>query len=144
MELCSIVSANSSDFKVKFGVDLIVVPLQSTKPLIFYIDSINHNKPYIVISKRYIVSFAFKANGSNKSYQICVDKFKRPYSLFLGCFIVLLSGFRLSARLIVFIANIVKFNAKFIQVVFKVTVVKVAKLVMLNKQTFIIFNYLED
>ena len=124
--------------------DLVIVPLQSTKPLILYADGIDYSKPYIVVGKRYIVSFTFKANRGNRTYQIRIDKLKWPYSLFLKGSIILLSGFRLSIGFIVFIANIIKLNAKFIQIVFKVTIVKVAELVMLNKQTFVIFNCLEN
>jgi len=62
-----------------------------------------------------------------------MDKLKRPYSLFLGCSIIPLLGFRLSARLIVFIANVIKLNTKFIWVASKVIIVKVAKLVILNR-----------
>jgi len=42
-----------------------------------------------------------------------MDKLKRSYSLFLGRFIIPLSGFRLSVGLIVFITNVVKLNTKF-------------------------------
>ena len=112
---------------------IVIVPLQSTKPLILYIDGINRSKPYIVIDKRYIVPFAFKANRGDRSYQICIDKLKQVYSLFLRYSVILLSGFRLSIRLIVFIANVIKLNTKFIQIALKVTIVKVAKLVILNK-----------
>ena len=70
MELYSIVSTNSSNLKVEFSIDLVIAPLWSTKPLIFYADSIDYSKPRIVVSKRYIVSFTFKANrviGPTKS-----------------------------------------------------------------------------
>ena len=89
IKLCSIVSINSSNFKVEFSINLVLVPLQSIKPLIPYIDSIDYSNPYIVF-------FAFKANGGNRPHQIYIDKLKRPYSLFLGRFIILLFGFKLS------------------------------------------------
>ena len=73
-----------------------------------------------------------------------MDKLKRPYSSFLGGSIVLLSGFRLSVGLTVFIANVVKLNAKFIQIALEVTIVGVAESVMPNKQTFVVFDHLED
>ena len=77
-------------------------------------DGIDRSKPYIVVSKRHIVSFTFKANRGNRTYYIYIDKLKQLYSLFLGGSIILLFSFRLSIGLIVFIANVIKLNAKFI------------------------------
>ena len=62
-----------------------------------------------------------------------MDKLKRPCSSFLRRPVVLLSGFRLSAGLIVFITNVIKLNTEFVQVASEVTIVKVAELVMPNR-----------